>query len=68
MNLQALKSCYFTFSASLVTQLGLEPKTYRLEICCSIQLSYWAIFYGCKGSKKDRKRKQSSGNLAFRSI
>jgi hypothetical protein len=23
-----------------VIPLGFEPKTYRLEICCSIQLSY----------------------------
>ncbi len=30
------KSC---FSASVIP-LGFEPKTHRLEICCSIQLSY----------------------------
>ena len=26
----------------LVTQSGIEPETYSLEGCCSIQLSYWA--------------------------
>ena len=28
-----------------VIPLGFEPKTYRLEICCSIQLSYGTYFY-----------------------
>ena len=26
-----------------VIQLGLEPSTYSLEGCCSIQLSYWTL-------------------------
>ena len=32
-----------------VIPLGFEPKTYRLEICCSIQLSYGTniICYEC---------------------
>jgi hypothetical protein len=29
-----------SFGGDLVIQSGFEPETYRLEICCSIQLSY----------------------------
>ena len=32
----------------MVIQLGLEPKTYSLEGCCSIQLSYWTALLGRK--------------------
>ena len=32
-------------------RLGFEPKTHSLEGCCSIQLSYQTIVFGCKGSK-----------------
>ena len=35
-----IKSVFFHF----VIPLGLEPKTYSLEGCCSIQLSYGTIF------------------------
>ncbi len=28
------------FGGDFVIQSGFEPETYRLEICCSIQLSY----------------------------
>ena len=27
-----------------VIPVGFEPTTYRLEICCSIQLSYGTVF------------------------
>ena len=32
----------------MVIRLGFEPKTHSLEGCCSIQLSYQTIFFGCK--------------------
>ena len=34
-----------------VTQSGIEPETYSLEGCCSIQLSYWAPKMWCKSKK-----------------
>jgi hypothetical protein len=37
------KPFYFIRKAVIVIPLGFEPKTYRLEICCSIQLSYGTI-------------------------
>ena len=43
-----LQRLYFSF----VIQTGIEPITYSLEGCCSIQLSYWTSinfsFSGCK--------------------
>ena len=32
--------------APLATSVGLEPTTYRLEVCCSIQLNYEAAVLG----------------------
>jgi hypothetical protein len=29
----------------VVIRIGFEPMTYRLEICCSIQLSYRTIYW-----------------------
>ena len=34
--------------AYFVIRLGFEPKTHSLEGCCSIQLSYQTILFGCK--------------------
>ena len=34
--------------AYFVIRLGFEPKTHSLEGCCSIQLSYQTIVFGCK--------------------
>ena len=34
-----------------VLQEGLEPSTYSLEDCCSIQLSYWSIISTCAGTR-----------------
>ncbi len=33
----------------LVIPAGFEPTTHRLEICCSIQLSYGTKIGGCRG-------------------
>ncbi len=33
----------------LVIRSGFEPETHSLEGCCSIQLSYQTIIFGCKG-------------------
>ena len=35
-----------------VNRLGFEPKTYSLEGCCSIQLSYRSLFCAGKGKLK----------------
>ena len=45
---------------STVIELGLEPRTYSLEGCCSIQLSYSTIplIFG-KGTKNIRLRKKN---------
>ncbi len=40
---------------SLVIPLGFEPKTYRLEICCSIQLSYGTRGFRCAKMQKSAK-------------
>jgi hypothetical protein len=36
-----------------VIPFGFEPKTYRLEICCSIQLSYGTIAAKIQKSAKN---------------
>ena len=42
---QDFKSCVSTYSTmgALAIPEGLEPSTCRLEVCCSIQLSYGTI-------------------------
>jgi hypothetical protein len=40
-----------------VIPIGFEPMTYRLEICCSIQLSYGTIILGANMRKSDLKSK-----------
>jgi hypothetical protein len=44
--------------ALFVIPIGFEPMTYRLEICCSIQLSYGTIasFSRCKYAKNGLNR------------
>ncbi len=32
-----------------VVPAGFEPTTHRLEICCSIQLSYGTNMFACRG-------------------
>ena len=38
----------------MARQKGLEPLTYCLEGSCSIQLSYWRIFYGAGDGNRTR--------------
>src|SRR5690554_7287981 len=38
-----------------VIQLGFEPKTYCLEGSCSIQLSYWTLFWERQHKMSDHK-------------
>ncbi len=40
-----------------VIRSGFEPETHSLEGCCSIQLSYQTIIFGCKGSENRAKYK-----------
>lgn len=49
------RSC---FSASVIP-LGFEPKTHRLEICCSIQLSYGTKPIGRFGDEGESLHLQS---------
>ena len=37
------------FVSKVVVPAGFEPMTHRLEICCSIQLSYGTIFNTSRG-------------------
>jgi hypothetical protein len=39
----------FLFTPKTVVPAGFEPTTHRLEICCSIQLSYGTIFTTSRG-------------------
>ena len=38
----------------MARQKGLEPLTYCLEGSCSIQLSYWRIYYGAGDGNRTR--------------
>ena len=37
----------------MVIPRGFEPRTHSLEGCCSIQLSYGTILWGCKDSENN---------------
>ena len=51
-----------------VTQSGIEPETYSLEGCCSIQLSYWAIKIVVQKYKKSPYAVTSWGFLISRAL
>ena len=42
------------FTEKVARQKGLEPLTYCLEGSCSIQLSYWRIYYGAGDGNRTR--------------
>ena len=45
----------------LVTPAGFEPATYRLEVSCSIQLSYGAKHYHCTHRASPASYRQTVG-------
>lgn len=51
------KTCKYAYEDN-ARQAGFEPATYRLEVCCSIQLSYWRIFCFEAQAKPDASREK----------